>query len=330
MAKNNKKKQKNSNSNHQGKKPVKVLLNPLLDAQSKFLSKLPTTVRQNFFSDEHVAPDTRAEIWGEQADIGEDLVNKFSWATPDPKAIRILKYFGQKAGGIVEVGCGANAYWSRQMSKSGIDVLAFDIKLDQGGKIDVISSVEGKKAKKPKKKRKRDGDGDDNSNNQKRFEDGFVIQQGGPDVLSSKSRKDLKKRVLFLCYPDEEEMVNETTGSQALGSACLEHFQGDTVIHVGELFGDTFSLEQAPFGRSSGPEFQTRLFAEYHCILKASLTNWLHVNDTISVWKKSKCCSLVFEGEDEQDNDEEVEYKHIPDNEKLPSDIAAPCAKHLL
>ena len=31
--------------------------------------------------------------------------------------------------------CGANAYWSRQMHDSGINVLAFDAQINQGGKI---------------------------------------------------------------------------------------------------------------------------------------------------------------------------------------------------
>ncbi len=144
-------------------------------------------------------------------------------------------------------------------------------------------------------------------------------------------------RSLFLCYPDDrlynsEENVSDSQ-EETLGSLCLAHFQGEIVIHVGELFSDTVSFDQAPWGRSSGSLFQQRLASEYHCILKAKLQSWLHVRDTISVWKRSQLCSIVFQGdENDFDNgdDEEVQYKYIPNEEILPVDIAAPCVQHLL
>ena len=143
----------------------------------------------------------------------------------------------------------------------------------------------------------------------------------------------MKKRALFLCYPDEEEFNTDGSDNQCetMGAACLEHFQGDIVIHVGELYGDTVSMDQAPWGRSSGSEFQQRLHSEFHCLLKAKLKNWLHVKDTISIWKRTKCCSIVFQGgSDDDGSDDEVEYRHIPENEILPADVAASCVKHLL
>lgn len=322
--------------------------NPLLKAQNEFLESLPKKLCKNFFSNQHTDPSTRAEVWSSQADLGERLVNVHSWATPDMRCVKILKYFGEKAkedinpneinsklqssGGIVEIGCGANAYWSRMMFRNGIDVMAFDSSLGDGGKITYVEKDGGSKqhasmSKKSKsKKRERDAD-------KKMFDDGFVIHRGGPEVLSS--NQEAQNRVLFLCYPDEDVMdeVDERKEfSTSMGAACLENYEGDTVIHVGELFGDTPSMDQAPWGRSSGPEFQQRLAAEYHCILKAKLTNWLHVRDTISVWKRTELCSIVFQGDedDDDDNDEEVEYRHVPEDERLPSDTAAPCCQHLL
>ena len=118
-----------------------------------------------------------------------------------------------------------------------------------------------------------------------------------------------------------------------MAASCLEHFTGNTIIHVGELYGDTLSLEQAPFGRSSSSEFQQRLAGEYHCILKMKLdNNWLHVRDTLSVWKRSETCVMAFEDEeDDNDNsDDDMYYKYIPPEEVLPSDLAAPCVAHLL
>ena len=115
---------------------------------------------------------------------------------------------------------------------------------------------------------------------------------------------------------------------------CLDYFQGTYVIHVGEvsgevggalthtintstqliherllpspplppptlqLFGDSVSLDQAPFGRSSSMEFQCQLSRDYHCLLRASLPRWPHEGTTISVWKRTEVCELHF-GEEE-------------------------------
>ena len=292
-------------------KKSKKSANPLLEQQQGYLQSLKDNDHDNFFSNTLLEPERRAEIWMAQADLGSDLVDQYSWATPDERALRILKKFSP----VVEVGCGANAYWCRAMKAAGIDVLGYDIKPTEGGKID-------------------------NKNQQPHA---FPVRAGGPEVLS---KEHLKNRTLFLCYPDEETLQTEAEDEeepdeddeeeeepeepQSLGSACLEHFQGKYVVHVGELYGETLSMDQAPWGRSSGPEFQTRLASEYHCLLKAKLTNWLHVRDTISVWKRSETCAIVFDAEDEDDEEEEVEYRHVPKDERLPVDVAAPCLAHLL
>jgi len=331
--------------------------NPLLTQQTQYLSSLPSHVKGSYFSEDHVDSEERAQIWSEQAELGEALVNQYSWATPDERSLKIIKHFAgearnSKSCGLVEIGCGSNAYWSRLIAACGVDVLAFDSQLHGGGKINnnddnddndnndektsTLSHDDEVNGTKKKKRKIDQGD-------KKCFNDGFTIYKGGPEALNSEVAE---KRILFLCYPDEDvyageggNIEDEGSGgaddareqmSTSLGAACLEHFKGDTIIHVGELVGDTISMDQAPWGRSSGAEFQQRLYAEYHCILKAKLMNWLHVQDSISVWKRSKTCSIVFQGEGDDDHDEEVEYKHIPEDEKLPCDIAAPCAQHLL
>jgi len=201
-----------------------------------------------------------------------------------------------------------------------------------------------------KKKRKRKSEAD---------EIDFQVLPGGPEVLESKKNE---KRTLFLCYSDEEALQaspdeaeesddsnnDDDSGDEevsmkqpemtSLGTECLRHFQGDYIIHVGELYGDTTSMEQGPWGRSSGAEFQQELAATFHCLLRVSLPNWIHVRDTLSVWKRSELCSIVFatdsdDDDDDDDDDEgdmEVEYRHIPVSERLPTDVAAPCLAHLL
>ena len=154
--------------------------------------------------------------------------------------------------------------------------------------------------------------------------------------LPNENRTVMHGRALFLCYPDDRyynaDERTEVNEEDTLGSICLEHFKGDIVIHVGELFSDTLSFDQSPWGRSSGSLFQQRLVSEYHCVLKAKLQSWLHVRDTISVWKRSQLCSIVFQSDetDGVDDEEEVQYKYIPKDELLPMDVAAPFLKHLL
>ena len=300
--------------------------NPLFSKQTKFLSSIPSKARRHFFSEDHVDGETRADIWSRQADLGEQLVDRYAWATPDDRALRILRHFSP----IVEIGCGANAYWARMMHSASIDVVAYDMAVADGGHIQKEESNKGKK----RKSGSGGGEGRDGISKH------FVVRKGGTDVLSSDA---MRNRSLFLCYPDEDDKYaaaptnqedddgDEQSPPLSMGAECLEHFQGDIVIHVGELHGDTLSMDQAPWGRSSAPEFQQRLTAEYHCLLKAALPNWLHVRDTISVWKRSQTCTMVFEGDEEdEESDEEIEYKYIPPSEQLPQDVAAPCLSHLL
>ena len=318
-------------------RPNTTSKNPLLEAHKAFMATQCTPQeRDDFFSNTLLDADRRGALWMEQADRGEDLVNQYSWAIPDDRAMRILKHFSP----IVEIGCGANAYWSRLMAQVGVDIVAYDMFPEAGGQIMESNNNDGK-GKNKKRKRKSQGET-------------FQVQKGGPEVLSSKKLRGAN-RTLFLCYSDEEAMQptpehdNEEDGEQddeeeederqpemtSLGTECLRHYTGDYIIHVGELYGDTTSMDQAPWGRSSGAEFQQELAATFHCLLRVSLPNWIHVRDTLSVWKRSETCSIVFaadsdDEEDDEEGDMEVEYKHIPVSERLPTDLAAPCLAHLL
>ena len=60
-------------------------------------------------------------------------------------------------------------------------------------------------------------------------------------------------RTLLLCYPDDRE---------SLSAECLKYFQGDTIIHIGELAFLTGTYaggeDQCPFGRTTCSEFQVK------------------------------------------------------------------------
>jgi hypothetical protein len=108
----------------------------------------------------------------------------------------IIKEFGP----IVEIGCGANAYWATCMKEEGIDVVAYDMHVDEGGKI--------------KNKIVKD-------NTRAQLKHSCHTRQGGPSMLEKHS-----DRTLFLCYPDEED--------EGMGAECLSHYTGSFVVHVGE------------------------------------------------------------------------------------------------
>lgn len=285
--------------------------NPLREKHEKFLSKIPEDVRENLFSSK-VSHEKRAEILTNMCEEGESLVNQYSWAVPNNKCLNILNHFAP----IVEIGCGKNAYWSKMMFDYGIDVIAYDIDLDEGGQ---ISHSPDKKATKKQKI--------ETSNDESKFN----LQKGGPEVA-----KKYADRTLFLCYPDEKY----DDDGLSLGISCLTNYEGEYVIHVGELYGShTLSIDQAPYGRSSSCDFQDYLNTYFHCILNMRIPNWIHVNDTLSVWKRSELCTVVYaddeEGgkesaDDEVEEDDIAEYKFIPVEERLPVDVAAPCVRHLL
>ena len=262
--------------------------NPLYQKQTAFLDTLSSQERDAFFSNTLVSADRRAELWMQQADLGEELVQEYAWATPDARALKVLRHFSP----LIEIGCGAKAYWYRMMQSAGIDVVGYDADPNKGGSIrpkaeTTVSSGPSKQAD-------------------------FQVRQGGPSVLKKHSN-----RTLFLCYPDEDNehaTLKHPDGTpMSLGSECLHYYKGTYVIHVGELFSDApLAMDQAPWGRSSSREFQEQLAAQFHCVLHISLQSWLHVRDSLSVWKRSETCTLVFAAEDgEESDDEEIEFRYV-------------------
>ena len=289
--------------------------NPLALAQTEFLGSLSPKLRSNFFDDNEVTPEERAEVWTRQADVGEELINRHAWATPDLRCLSVLKHFSP----LIEIGCGSNAYWANWMvrnTSSQIDIVAFDCDPTAGGHLPSNTGESNKSSSKKK-----------NLQHYKQIQ----VKKGGPEVLAKTSNQ---TKTLFLCYPDETE---NTATESSMGLQCLLHFKGTHLIHVGELYGDSTSLDsnQHPWGRSSSPEFQIELNRQFHCILKIYLkNNWLHVHDTLTVWKRtSHICTMVFapdDSDDQDDDEEEICFKHIPLNERLPLDQAAPCMLHFL
>jgi hypothetical protein len=360
-----------TNNNTNANTSIQACWNPLETEQQQFLKSISPHTRANFFNDDVVSPEERADLWTQQSDLGETLINKYAWATPHLKFLKVFQHFSP----LIEIGCGKNAYWAQWMTKNSassvangsgvdgdgatsgsIDIVAYDVSPTSGGQLGLDPSSDpdanSRQSKKQKKRLK-----------QKQKSNGIDVQEGGPAVLVQDK---YKNHTLFLCYPDETENENDTDGnendgnenatqSKSMGWQCLQSFRGDYIIHVGELYGHSTSLDplQHPWGRSSSHAFQMELQKQFHCLLQMDMGNtgqsnqWLHTNDTLSVWKRTThICTMVFSGADSDDeaedangekdsnDDEEDEdvicYKHIPVEEQLPRSVAAPCLAHLL
>ena len=165
--------------------------NPLWNKQNSFLKQIPANIRESFFDEQVVSPDVRADIWSKQAQLGEQLVNQYSWATPPPNRKKLETIF-QHFSPLVEIGCGANAYWSNLLNNNNnhIDIIAYDMAPQSGGQIKFQNTNEKKR----------------NINGELKSSSSIPVLQGGPEVLNDPT---MKNRTLFLCYPDEHDYIEE-------------------------------------------------------------------------------------------------------------------------
>ncbi|CAK4079254.1 unnamed protein product [Aphanomyces euteiches] len=211
--------------------------------------------------------------------VDDSIASKYSWAVPDERALRIIKHYGP----IVEMGAGTG-YWGRLLQLRGVDIKCFDL------------HVPGEEKE------------EDDEEEEEERRTWMTVEKGTPEVL-----KKHKKRTLMLCYPDDYEDSEESMSLE-----CLNNYSGDTVIHIGELFGHTLCLPE-PWGRTSSPEFQMRLAAVFHKVLQVPLPSWHSSMDTLTVWKRTKTC-IVDDGI----------YAYIPRDERLHMVMASESTERLL
>ena len=247
--------------------------------------------------------DDQREFLFDQLDYS--YVERFGWAIPDERALNILSHYGP----IVEVGAGLG-YWGRLLINRGIDYLGYDINASNDKK---KKKKGGKgKGKKNKQLTHDEQTEEDEEGSEKRFPSWCRINRGTSEVLKGKK---MKKRSLFLCYPDDFEL-----SSESLALSCLEAYKGDTIILVGELFGST--VLENPWGKSAGPDFQINLMASFHKVLQVPLPSWMTSRDSLSVWKRTQVTS-VDEGE--------FTFKDIPVEQRLVTTIQyCPETQHLV
>ena len=201
--------------------------------------------------------------------------------------------------GVVEVGCGT-AYWACLLRERGVDVVAYD-------------------ARPPARPSAERGDGE-NAFFGAAFADD--VERGGPEVLRSHA-----DRALFLCWPvSPEEVAHRGEARDApWDAACLDHWHGDTLIHVGEWTrrsgdsqetsgcdgsgdsgvsgdvagesrdgarGETFprgtSLVNHPAGLTTSRQFQDAVEAGFELQKVVRLPNWPGARDDLTVWVQKR------------------------------------------
>ncbi|DAZ92387.1 TPA: hypothetical protein N0F65_003770 [Lagenidium giganteum] len=295
--------------------------NPYLEFYHEFCKKAPKDMHRMF--DPTLSDKKRAKLY-DMVDVG--VAMKYSWAIPDERALQIIKHYGP----IVEMGAGTG-YWGCLLKVRGVDIVCYDLHVaddddDENGdaadgESDEAQEEDDDSGEELEGDEQEDGDDDDegegdDSDGQPEYEESdsedeeeIEIQQVYWTEVLKGTPKMLRKhsdRALFLCYPDDFEDSDESMALE-----CLNNYSGDTVIHVGEMLGQTLCLPDA-WGRTSAPEFQVRLASLYHKVLQVPLPSWHSSIDTLTVWKRTKTCIM--------DN---TFYAYIPPNERI--DLVQAC-----
>ena len=97
----------------------------LSGAYEKEFRQLQKSIETTPFSSFYVVPEEeRLEAWPRVDVIGSALTDKYSWAVPDLKAIKVIAFFSP----LIEIGAG-NGYWAKLLSDNGVTIRAFDRKV---------------------------------------------------------------------------------------------------------------------------------------------------------------------------------------------------------
>ena len=194
----------------------------------------PATCWSNLYNRTENEPEDQMSTYVRLDVIGSALCERFAWAIPDNKALRIISTFSKK---IIEIGCG-KGYWLSLLQKSKQYEMESCVGVDKYA-----------------------------------IEDPHIetVIKGTPSILQNKK---YKEHTLLLCYPDQGEDVS---------AQCLEYYDGNIIIHIGELCMTHNSTKvmgtQAPFGRTTSSEFQVTLMAEWHMLLSYKLESFPFAND---------------------------------------------------
>jgi len=238
----------------------------------------------NMFSSK-VDPEDRSQAWMRLEILGEPLIQKYAWAIPDERALKICSEFGP----IIEVGAG-KGYWAWLLKQRGVDIIAFDkyaykekgwmeVKKGDPSVLSTDAAKSGRLTPGSKAAWTRAPPLPSQAGAHAAMKDDF--NQAAAPLRTSAPVVD-KPRTLLLSYPDQGE---------SMASECLKHFQGDTIIHVGELLtggtGTKSGGSQAPWGKTTNSDFQVELAESFHCVLSYALPCMPFSKDYLTVWVRT-------------------------------------------
>lgn len=285
------------------------------------VKKLEKTIPHwaNIFGEE--ANETRIEELIRVEVVGQTLCEKYAWAIPDFRALKILSHFSP----LIEIGAG-KGYWAHLMAEGGVDIVAYDRQIF------------------PK-------------------DSWFDVKKGGPEILNEKVAMG---RNLFLCYPDEDSSMSVECLSNFAGEYVIhvgELITTGTYSCPQAPWGRT---SVADFQVALNEEYHCLLVASLprypfskDCISVWKRTQWVAGKDAslegceegdgdddgddddgVDVAAKLAADPTdpggekVADEDEGEDEDEEREraslWASIPPEERLPTDVAAPCLQHLL
>lgn len=94
-------------------------VNPYLAKILKLKATIPEWDDDEFFTSDE---ETRGSNWVRLEVVGQRLLERYAWAIPDARALKILQHYSP----LIEIGAG-RGYWSRLLSDmDNVDIVAFD------------------------------------------------------------------------------------------------------------------------------------------------------------------------------------------------------------
>lgn len=190
----------------------------------------------------------------------ENAMEKYAWAIPDERALRILEHFAP----LVEMGAGAG-YWARLLRERKVTIFAYDKEVGENCKAAGVSARPFTK-----------------------------VEKGGTEILSL--YPNAVNAALLLIYPDGDELTLSMESLQNYQGDTVIHvgeWLGSTLTLSME--GQETPDSVYPWGRSTSPDFQLVMEASFHKVLQVPLPNWGSVRNCLTVWKRTT--SVVLEGD---------------------------------
>ena len=227
--------------------------------------------------------------------LSMDWIEKYAWAIPSPEAIQLVTRLANSHSlRVLEMGAG-KGYWASLLSAQGVEVRPYDLHVpdETWCPVGPVGSLDD-------------------------------VQE----VVSGVG----ENAVLMLCYPDDGEDP-DVNAEAPMSYAALEVFEGEYVVHVGELVGVGAGYARPGcWGRTTSAMSQMYLAERFHCVASLGLPSWPTSNDCISVWKRTHVVSIPVgdDDDDEEEEEDETLFGWVPEGERLPEKRAAPAYQFLL